>query len=738
MWLRKKSDNILSLEDASELDFIDRKALSPLEKLEREETRQFIRKAIDSLSERNRLAVTLFYMDGLSYKDIGDFLGVPVNTVKSRLHEARKHLKEEFLKVVRTNFEEHKLPQDFADKVLHEVSVLSIAKDPRSQIPIVFLANKEDDLQRLPIWIGIPESEAIERVLQGEETPRPMTHDLIANILRECGIKLTAAVVSEIKETTFYSKLILDSNGEVKTVDSRPSDAIAIALRMDAPIFVEQSVLNRSGIWLPPIEIGKHPEEFSKRVIEFAEKGQYNEVVEIYLAEIQRLAKSKENAEMIALLNWEMAELYHNKMSMYDDAIKHYEQALKHFEGEDRKAHIYHRMAWNYANREMHAEAIPAFKKVLEIWPSNIDALFGLGKSYARKDLWDEAIVQFQKVLQVDERHTEARSWIADRYFITGNYEQAKEEFEKCVNFNKGPGYARMRLADICEKLGEYDEALETLKEAVSTCDFEREGTFTVYALEKLEKLYQQLDRRDEFVGYCRDTIAEILNAADKLAKERGTKISPEDIERIESRNITKAAQMDWWLGEYFSRKGDSEAAKAQYEKLGLIQEEDWHIIGPFDNVENSGISTEYPPESEIDFDKSYQGMSSEVHWQKAQGGRSKSCVDFAAIFGIKEWAVSYALTTINSPEETDAQLRIGSKDSAVVWLNGEQIHKNIMIPRIGLPDQAVIPVKLKKGDNRLLIKSCVGKQMPGVPGAGEAPAGWELSTEWCIFARVA
>lgn len=68
MWLRKKSNNVLSLEDASELDFIDRKALSPLEKLEREETHQFIRKAIDSLSERNRLAVTLFYMDGLSYK----------------------------------------------------------------------------------------------------------------------------------------------------------------------------------------------------------------------------------------------------------------------------------------------------------------------------------------------------------------------------------------------------------------------------------------------------------------------------------------------------------------------------------------------------------------------------------------------------------------------------------------------------------------------------------------------
>jgi len=447
MWLRQKSDEFVSLEDASEVDFIDQKTPSPLEEIEREETRQLVGKAIKGLSERNRLAVTLFYMDGLSYRDIGDFLGIPVSTVKSRLYEARKQLKEEFFKVVKKSFEEHKLPQDFADKVLREVSVSFIEKDSQ-QNPIVFLANKEDDLQRLPIWIGIPEGDAIERMLKGQEMPRPMTHDLIANILREYGIKLTAAVVAEIKENTFYSKLILDSNGEVKAVDSRSSDAIAIALRMNAPIFVEQSVLNQSGEWIPPIETGKHPEEFSKRVIEVAEKGQYNKVVEIYLAEIQKLAESPGNTETIGVLNWEIAELYNNKMGLYDDAIKHYEQALKHFERDDRKAHIYHRIAWHYVNRGMHGEAIPAFEKVVEIWPSNIDALSGLGISYGNKGLWDEAIVQFQKVLQVNERHTLARAWIADRYFLTENYEQAKEEFEKCVNFNKDSGYARMRLAD--------------------------------------------------------------------------------------------------------------------------------------------------------------------------------------------------------------------------------------------------------------------------------------------------
>jgi len=608
------------------------------------------------------------------------------------------------------------------------------------QTPTVHLANKEDDLQRLPIWIGVFEGQAINSALEDRKFPRPMTHDLIANILREYDIKVASAVITEIKENTFYSKLILESNGKVKAVDSRPSDAIAIALRMNAPIFVEQSVLNQSGTWFPPIEIGKHPEEFSKRVAELAEKEQYDKIVEIYLAEIQKLSESQENAETIALLNWEMAELYHNKLSLHEDAIKHYEQALKHFEGDDRKAYIYRRMAWNYSERWMHDEAIPAFKKVVEIYPSDTDVLFGLGMNYGRKGLWDEAIVQFQKVLQVDERHTKARSWIADRYFITGNYEQAKEEFQKCVNFRKDWGYARMRLADTYEKLGEYDEALETLKEAVSACEFEKGTGFKVYVLEKVEKLYQKLGRGDEFVPFCRKAIEQRANYKEEregvFVQQRGSAMVAISKEALQ-KNISMAAQMDWWLGEYFSQQGDTKAAEAQYEKLRLIQEDNWHVIGPFDNAENIGFWTEYPPEREIDFDKSYQGMAGEVRWQKAQGGRSKSGVDFASIFGVKEWAVGYALANINSPEETEAQLRIGSKDSIIVWLNGEQVHKN-MTQRIGFPDQDMIPVKLRKGDNRLLIKSYVREQMPDVLGAGEAPIGWELSTEWSIFVRVA
>jgi len=575
-------------------------------------------------------------------------------------------------------------------------------------------------------------------VLKREEFPRPMTHDLFINVMREFGIKMTAAIVAEIWETTFHGRLILESSEGIKEIDSRSSDAIAIALRADAPIFVEQSVFHQSGMWLTAFEAGKLPEEFSK---ELRGLSQFD-LIQKYQEKLREFeASPDEHAEMINLLNWDLAENYRRE-GMNDDATRHFEHVLERYDNDDQRAYIYRCIGWNYLTNGMYDEAIPAFRKSIEIFPSNADVLYGLGMSYGRKGMWDEAIPQFQKVLQINEQHTDARGWIADRYFMTENYEQAKAEFQRCIEFRPDGGYARARLSDLYEMLSQPDEALETLKKAIAECNqFERWGPFTVYVLEKVEKLYRKLGVENEFVPFCRDAIAQKVNFEKKEPEDIFVQLEGEKVARTISaeamtmrRNISMAAQMEWWLGEYFQRKGDAEAAQAQFEKLGLIQEDAWHIIGPFDNSGNKGFLMEYPPEREVDLEKSYQGLSGEVKWTKAQGGRSKSCVDFAHIFGVKEWATAYAYTTISSEEEKDAQLRIGSRWSVVVWLNNEPIFRQ-SIGRISAPDQDVIDIKLKAGENKLLIKSCVGH---ATSFTGEIPTGWELSAEWCIFARIA
>jgi hypothetical protein len=113
--------------------------------------------------------------------------------------------------------------------------------------PIVLLREKEGE-RFLPIFIGPVEATAIAFALQGIVTPRPMTHDLLKNVLEEIGIGVERVVISELRDTTFYANLEMGRDGQKYTVSSRPSDAIALAVRAGVPLFAEPDVLNEAGI----------------------------------------------------------------------------------------------------------------------------------------------------------------------------------------------------------------------------------------------------------------------------------------------------------------------------------------------------------------------------------------------------------------------------------------------------------------------------------------------------------
>jgi len=108
----------------------------------------------------------------------------------------------------------------------------------------------------LPIWIGPAEADAIAVKLQGVTVPRPLTHDLLSSVIDSLGAAIDSIIVSDLKSDTFYAKIILSVNGEQMEIDSRPSDALALAVRTDAPIFAEEAVLDKAGILLDE-ETGK-------------------------------------------------------------------------------------------------------------------------------------------------------------------------------------------------------------------------------------------------------------------------------------------------------------------------------------------------------------------------------------------------------------------------------------------------------------------------------------------------
>jgi len=132
-----------------------------------------------------------------------------------------------------------------------ELSVYSVLYSLLSRHRVVLL--KENDGERfLPIWVGMFESEAIAMRLQGAAVPRPLTHDLLANMVGELGGTLKYVVVNDLSESTFYARIAVERNGELRLVDSRPSDAIALALRAQIPIYAEDGVMAKAGIVSSP------------------------------------------------------------------------------------------------------------------------------------------------------------------------------------------------------------------------------------------------------------------------------------------------------------------------------------------------------------------------------------------------------------------------------------------------------------------------------------------------------
>ena len=123
-----------------------------------------------------------------------------------------------------------------------EMKISRLILDPVTNTPIIILKDLEDELT-LPVWIGLLEASAIALELEKEPPQRPMTHDLIKNILSSSNVNVSKVEVTDLRESTFYALIYLNMDGKTFKIDARPSDAIAIALRTSAPIYVDEKVI---------------------------------------------------------------------------------------------------------------------------------------------------------------------------------------------------------------------------------------------------------------------------------------------------------------------------------------------------------------------------------------------------------------------------------------------------------------------------------------------------------------
>ncbi len=142
-----------------------------------------------------------------------------------------------------------------------EVRLRAVRVDLQSNTPVLLLQESEGLGRTLPIFIGAPEATAIAFALQGMDTPRPMTHDLIRDLLEALGSDVVRVVVTELRSSTYYAEIVLGRDGAEVPVSSRPSDAVAVAVRTGAPLFVADDLMDAEGIMLAVEEEDEEPVE---------------------------------------------------------------------------------------------------------------------------------------------------------------------------------------------------------------------------------------------------------------------------------------------------------------------------------------------------------------------------------------------------------------------------------------------------------------------------------------------
>jgi len=206
-----------------------------------------VRRAVAALPNGQQDAVLLFYLQGLSHREVAGELGISVGAVKSRLHQARAALGPALAPVAGIPQERTTMAASTAKAGWAEVSVSEIRRedneDPLQRKHIMILAERGGD-RWLPIWVGPMEATAMALALEAVETPRPFTHKLAAGLVGATGSRITEVRIARLLGEVFYASVLVDGPAGSREVDARPSDAVNLALAAGAPIRVDSTLLS--------------------------------------------------------------------------------------------------------------------------------------------------------------------------------------------------------------------------------------------------------------------------------------------------------------------------------------------------------------------------------------------------------------------------------------------------------------------------------------------------------------
>ena len=382
---------------------------------------------------------------------------------------------------------------------------------------------------------------------------------------------------------------------------------------------------------------------------------------------------------------------------------------------------LYNLLAETHVKADQLSEAEEVYHQALEapLEESEHDAVIrSIWKLYADKDQKDKGIAVLEELRPKLGTSVSLLELLGDAYKAAGDAEKADAVYtewlairQKEANRRQSPAGYRTLARQILDKGIMPEKGLEYAERASqmgSGASYTETLAQAYIANDRYEDAMTQLKQRlntmeqEAFVRW----LSPWIPRAGKNATDKKRYVEMLDtLVNTPSNNLTDPLEVILKLAEFCSENAMPEKAKTYVQKTGVITEEAWLILGPFDNTEGVGYDTAYIAEdaTQIDTTAEYNGVDGLVRWQKSADETLDGYIDLGENIN---WRVAYAFTTVTSPDEREAQIRFDSDDQGKVWLNGEKVltNTNAYSARI---DRYTIPVTLKPGENSILVKVC-------------------------------
>ena len=402
---------------------------------------------------------------------------------------------------------------------------------------------------------------------------------------------------------------------------------------------------------------------------------------------------------------------------MYDEAAAAYRKAIEMTQDGWELGRFQGGLAKCYRNAGKYAEALAVYEDLIEKSTSSYDrdaARRSTWEVYEEGNLYGVAVEKYQKMVEAKPDDPEAHESLARAYRGNEELDKAIAEYERVAELKPEDAGVFETLGSVYKEQGNSEKVIACYKEAmmlapdnsslnVKLGDFYREQGMMGEAAAEYDK--SQAQRLAQIEQGATDPAVYDRVARFYIDKE----VKPQEAISLAQKAVELAMDNPAFmntLASAYSNAGQIEKAQRQWAAAGFVSDANWLVVGPFDNTDGIGFSEVYPPEQSIDVHATYQGKMEEITWVRAKDELADAYVDLARMFDENEWTVAYALARVTSPEDREAQLRVGRDDDVKVWLNGEEVlSKNV--GQAAAIDQDIIPVNLKSGANEILMKIC-------------------------------